>query len=89
MIMCEMGSLDEVHAMPKNKWGIPEPPAEGREDGVYCGLIDLVLVPGVAFDSSTNRLGHGKGYYGTLETHTIPVLHIYLAFTRSRFQINA
>lgn len=71
MIMCEMRSLDEVHSMPKNKWGIPEPSAEGKEDGVYSGLIDLVLIPGMAFDRSRNRLGHGKGYYGTLEKYTI------------------
>jgi len=29
----------------------------------FEGNIDLVVVPGVAFDTKKNRLGRGKGYY--------------------------
>jgi 5-formyltetrahydrofolate cyclo-ligase len=32
--------------------------------------IDIVLVPGVAFDIEGNRLGRGKGYYDSLLSNT-------------------
>ncbi len=33
------------------------------ENETYTGQIDLILVPGMAFDKNGNRLGRGKGFY--------------------------
>ena len=48
---------------PKNRWKIPEPPAEMPVTIAQPGDIDLLVVPGLAFDRKRNRLGQGKGYY--------------------------
>lgn len=45
-------------------FGIAEPRAESETASVE--ELDLVLVPGVAFDESCSRLGFGGGYYDTL-----------------------
>ena len=43
------------------KFGVSEPTA-GCEQ-IPLAQIDLVLVPGVAFDAHGNRLGRGRGFY--------------------------
>jgi len=44
-------------------YGISEPVGQTFTD---LDTIDLVIVPGMAFDKSGNRLGRGKGYYDKL-----------------------
>jgi 5-formyltetrahydrofolate cyclo-ligase len=46
------------------KFGVREPAATCAE--ISLEKFDLVLVPGMAFDLSGNRLGRGKGFYDRL-----------------------
>eukprot|EP00539_Tryblionella_compressa_P002924 CAMPEP_0178735264 /NCGR_PEP_ID=MMETSP0744-20121128/1794_1 /TAXON_ID=913974 /ORGANISM="Nitzschia punctata, Strain CCMP561" /LENGTH=221 /DNA_ID=CAMNT_0020387619 /DNA_START=125 /DNA_END=790 /DNA_ORIENTATION=- len=48
---------------PTNKWKIPEPPADMPVVAAKPGDIDLLIMPGLGFDRTRNRLGQGKGYY--------------------------
>ena len=63
----ELDDYATIDTFPRSKWGIPEPPKsfiEGVTDATYLGLVDCIIMPGVAFDSVCSRIGHGKGYYG-------------------------
>jgi 5-formyltetrahydrofolate cyclo-ligase len=46
------------------KFGIREP-ADGCKE-IALNQLDLVLVPGLAFDARGGRLGRGKGFYDRL-----------------------
>lgn len=60
-------------------YGIKQPHAGSRE--LSLGSIDLVVVPGVAFDKKNNRLGRGGGYYDAfLKTLPSRIPTIGLAF---------
>ncbi len=51
------------------KWGILEPPVDRRSEAdrqVAPGELDVVLVPGVAYTKSGQRLGNGQGYFDRL-----------------------
>jgi len=64
-------------------YNILEPKSKSIKE-VSINLIDLIVVPGVGFDESGHRIGHGKGYYDDLLKNSKKASHIGLAF---EFQI--
>lgn len=74
MRMLGLRGREDYEGLERDRWGIPSLKREGavgREcadgrgagDADADGSLDLVVMPGVAFDGDGRRLGHGKGYY--------------------------
>lgn len=54
--------IEGINELKSSKYGILEP--EYEEDKIMSEeSIDLVILPGLAFDSSGGRIGYGAGYY--------------------------
>lgn len=66
--ICPVTCVDELR---KGAYGIIEP----QNEGVSAEIIDLVIVPVVAFNQNRMRIGYGAGYYDRLlskcNAHTI------------------
>ncbi|GAA5923442.1 5-formyltetrahydrofolate cyclo-ligase [Sporobolomyces koalae] len=68
MKMLRLKDVGHFEGLKLNRWGIREldpNEIEGLEDAEHpiAGGLDLILVPGLAFDRQRRRLGHGRGYY--------------------------
>jgi 5-formyltetrahydrofolate cyclo-ligase len=53
--------LSSIKSLIRGRFGIMEPPPS-----VPISEIDILVVPGIAFDKTGCRLGYGKGYYDRL-----------------------
>lgn len=65
-ILSEPGKMEaaeySIHQeLEESKWGILQPGQDSVE--IPPQELDVILVPGVAFDRKGNRMGYGGGYY--------------------------
>ena len=78
MDMVELHSVQDFESLQPDKWGIPTPSKDSIASRTNCfggeGItkgeardeghgLDLIIMPGMAFDAQFGRLGHGKGFY--------------------------
>ena len=76
----EFREISAINDLKKGYQGIMEP---GDDDVLLDpkeDIPDIIMVPGVAFDTSKNRMGHGKGFYDRYLSEMPDSLFLGLAF---------
>lgn len=79
MDMVSLQSPEDYESLQPDSWGIPTPGEEtmnrrkcilGEKEIGQCNMdetrkenLEIIIMPGVAFDRKLSRLGHGKGFY--------------------------
>ena len=79
MDMVSLHSKEDYDNFLPDKWGIPTPSKDSISSRLRClgghdekaaeeeaeklNEMDVIVMPGVAFDRKFQRLGHGKGFY--------------------------
>lgn len=61
--------VDQLSELTQGAYGILEPTDVLRDNAtrrIEPAAVDLIVIPGVAFDRRGHRLGHGFGYYDRL-----------------------
>lgn len=91
MDMLQLRDEEDFRSLKPDKWGIPSLDAQTVNERInylgfkglkeqnatsqHSGILDLVLMPAVAFDQEFERLGHGKGYYDRFLTSYCERVH--------------
>ena len=60
LVVSKLKSLDELK---EGVFGIPEPVTT---ESIPLEQVDMIVVPGIAFDETGSRIGHGFGFYDKL-----------------------
>ena len=76
ILLSELTNWDHLEL---GEFNILEPKKEFFKE-VLIDSIDLMFIPGIAFDIHGNRIGHGKGYYDKLLKIPNNAIKIGLAF---------
>jgi 5-formyltetrahydrofolate cyclo-ligase len=56
----ELAGFERNARLAEGLYGVPEPAEAGW---TACEKVDFIVVPGLAFDASGGRVGHGGGHY--------------------------